>query len=94
MSNPLSDCVPCRWELSTDKVVNEFPVPKYIAAFARCFRYPVCEFVFVLVGLLTSIRHLLVSSLQYIVGEVPLDQFVYQVRPRPGEGTGLGTDSG
>ena len=94
MSNPLSDCVPCRWEQATDKVVNEFSVPKYLAAFARCFRYPVCELVFVLVGLLPGILYFPVSSLQYVVGEVPLDQFVDQVQPGPGEGTGLATDSG
>ena len=63
VSNPLSECVPCRWEQTTDKIVNEFPVPKYVAAFARCFRYPVCKLVFVLVGLLPGIRYLLVGSL-------------------------------
>ena len=42
MSNPLSHCVACRWEQATDKVVGEFPVPKYVAAFARRFFYPVC----------------------------------------------------
>ena len=93
MSNPPGDCVPFRLE-QADKVFKEFPVPKYMAAFARCFRYSVCELDFVLVGLLPGIRYLLVGSLPYVVGEVPLDQFVDQVRPGPGEGTGLGTDSG
>ena len=94
VSTPLSDCVPCRWEQTTDEIVNEFPVPKYVAAFARCFRCPVCELVFVLVGILPGIRYLLVGSLQYVVGEIPLDQFVDQVRPGPREGTGLGKYSG
>ena len=62
--------------------------------FAANILYPVCEFVFVLVGLLPAIHYLLVGSLQHVVGEVPLDQFVDQVRPGPGEGTGLVTDSG
>ena len=92
--NPLSDCFPFSWEQTTDKVANEFPVSKYIRALARCFRYPVCELVFVLVGLLTSVRHLLVSLLQYVISEVLLDKFLDQVRPGIGEGTSLVADSG
>ena len=62
-SDPLGDCIPCRWEQSAYERVDQFAVPEKVTAIARCFCDTIGERVLVFIRFLTCVRHLLVCRL-------------------------------